>query len=80
MRRTDARRGPTQDRVGNMPHTFWETTMTETNTQIRELTVDEQHAVTGGALVWTSPAAIRGFNPQPDPPAFQVVVLASPQL
>jgi hypothetical protein len=55
-------------------------TETNTNTQIRDLTADEQHAVTGGALVWTSPAAIRGFNPQPDPPAIPVVVLASPQL
>jgi hypothetical protein len=56
--------------------------MTETNTktQIRELSIKEQHAATGGALVWTSPAVIRGFNPQPDPPAFQAVVLASPQL
>lgn len=62
------------------PNIFWETTMTETNTHIRELTRDEQHAVCGGALVWTSPAAIRGFNPQPDPPAIPVVVLASPQL
>jgi hypothetical protein len=55
-------------------------TETNTNTHIRELTVVEQHAVFGGALVWTSPAVIRGFNPQPDPPAIPVVVLASPQL
>lgn len=50
---------------------------TNTETQSRELTFEEMDAVIGGALSYTSPFAICGFNPQPDPPAFQ---MASPQL
>ena len=50
---------------------------TVTETPIRELTADETHAISGAAFSYTSPLAICGFNPQPDPPAFQ---LASPQL
>ena len=50
---------------------------------VRVLHEDELDRVIGGVAacqVWVSPMAIHGFNPQPDPPAFQVVVLAGPQL
>ena len=50
---------------------------TETAASIRELAAEDMQAVAGGAFVWTNPGVIRGFNPQPDPPAVQ---LASPQL
>ena len=48
-----------------------------------DLRDDELDSVTGGIIIiggksalgqWTSPLDIHGFNPQPDPPAAQLVL------
>lgn len=55
-----------------MEHNFAANTETA-----RVLTEDELNIVSGGVVTierWTSPLAIRGFNPQPDPPAFAAAV------
>jgi hypothetical protein len=41
------------------------------STTNRELTIDDMETVVAAAQLYTNPGVVRGFNPQPDPPAMQ---------
>jgi len=47
------------------------------DTNSRELTLEELEPAAAAAQLVTNPGVIRGFNPQPDPPAINFNVMQS---